>query len=182
MTYSAGYRLSPRRRLPVTLSAPTVAATVGMTVAALFATWLLAAWILACGTAQAADADVPPVTMTVTVNNKTSREVRVCLNYKNYPGTVWVTQGWWTVRAAEQASFTIPCNNSVAYFYARDNEGGPGWWGGKPGGPGSIRRPVIREDFLVPDERKPKGMRYRTVTMQRVRAEGRVFVINLSGS
>lgn len=145
----------------------------------------LLAFCLLCGlclTARAADADVPPVSMTVTVTNKTSREVRICLHYKNYPGTVWVTQGWWTVAASERRSFKVPSNNAVAYFFARDNEGGPGWWGGKAGAPGSVRRAVIEEDFLVPDGRKPMGRKYRTVTMQRVRADGRMFAITLSGA
>lgn len=120
--------------------------------------------------------------MTVTVNNKTSREARVCLHYKNYPEEVWVTQGWWTARAAAETVFTIPSNNTAAYFFAADNEGGPGWWGGRPGEPGALRRAVIQEEFRVPDGEKPKGKKYRTVIMQRIRADGRIFVINLSGS
>lgn len=122
------------------------------------------------------------VMMTVAVNNKTSRAVRVCLNYKTYPETGWITQGWWTVRASDNALFAVPSNNAVAYFFAADTNGGPGWWGGKTGEPDAIRRAVIHEDFRVPDGEKPKGKKYRTVTMQRIRADDRVFVINLSGS
>ena len=103
--------------------------------------------------------------------NKTSANVRVCVNYYDNRRRERVNEGWWEIKAYSSIRITLFTTDPQLAYYAYTILGRK--WDARLGAPDAYPTEVVMENFIAREGFHPRSYSETRVVMKRVNAIGR---------